>query len=114
MRIYRNISEIDNTKKSVVTVGTFDGFHLGHQSILEQIKQIAADNGLKSTIVTFDPHPRKVLGNSNGGISILTTLEEKSLGCICKTGSATITEVVMTRMSKAILLYSAITAARGR
>jgi len=77
MRIYRNISEIDNTKKSVVTVGTFDGFHLGHQSILEQIKQIAADNGLKSTIVTFDPHPRKVLGNSNGGISILTTLEEK-------------------------------------
>lgn len=77
MRIYRDISEIDNAKKSVVTVGTFDGFHLGHQSILEQIKRIAADKGLQSTIVTFDPHPRKVLGNSNGGISILTTLEEK-------------------------------------
>lgn len=77
MRIYRDIAEIDNTEKSVVTVGTFDGFHLGHQSILEQIKQIAANNGLKSTIITFEPHPRKVLGNSNGGINILTTLEEK-------------------------------------
>lgn len=77
MRIYRDITEIDRTEKSVVTVGTFDGFHLGHQSILEQIKQIAAGNGFKSTIVTFEPHPRKVLGNSNGGISILTTLEEK-------------------------------------
>lgn len=77
MRIYRDIAEIKGAEKSVVTVGTFDGFHLGHQSILEQIKEIAAGNGLKSTIVTFEPHPRKVLGNSNGGINILTTLDEK-------------------------------------
>ncbi len=62
----------------MATVGTFDGFHLGHQSILEKIKKIAAAKNLLSTIVTFDPHPKKVLGNNNAGdVSILTTTEEK-------------------------------------
>jgi riboflavin kinase/FMN adenylyltransferase len=78
MRIYRNIEEIERRKKSVLTVGTFDGLHLGHQSILDQIKKIAAEKNLFSTIVTFDPHPRKVLGNPHGGdINLLTTTREK-------------------------------------
>lgn len=77
MKVYRNISEIKTPGESVATVGTFDGFHLGHQSILEKIKQIAAAKNLLSTIVTFDPHPKKVLGNNAGEVSILTTTEEK-------------------------------------
>ena len=79
MKVYRNISDIEPGKKSVVTVGTFDGFHLGHQSILEKIEEIARQNpGLSTTIVTFDPHPKKVVGNKTGvDIKILTTTEEK-------------------------------------
>jgi riboflavin kinase/FMN adenylyltransferase len=78
MRIYRSISEIERKVKCVLTVGTFDGFHLGHQSILDQIKKIAKEKNLVSTIVTFDPHPRKVLGNPHGGnINLLTTTREK-------------------------------------
>jgi len=78
MKIYRDISEITEAAKSALTVGTFDGFHLGHQSILEKIKRIAAEKGLQSTIITFDPHPRRVLNNPNGGeVSILTTTAEK-------------------------------------
>lgn len=78
MKVYRDISEIEPHRKSVVSVGTFDGFHLGHQSILQKIKAIAATNRLISAIVTFDPHPKKVLGNNSAGdLSILTTTEEK-------------------------------------
>ena len=79
MKVYRNISEIDSGKKSVVTVGTFDGFHLGHQSILEKIRNIARQKpGLQTTIITFDPHPKKVVGNKAGAdIKILTTTKEK-------------------------------------
>lgn len=75
MQIFRAIADIRSVGASVVTVGTFDGVHLGHQAIIQQVKDFAANHSRQSTIVTFDPHPRKVLGK--GPVTILTTTAEK-------------------------------------
>jgi len=60
-------------------VGTFDGVHLGHQKIIETILASAKENNLKSTIVTFDPHPKEVISspNEDSRLELLTTLDEK-------------------------------------
>lgn len=75
------ISDIQNYRaigNSVLTVGTFDGIHLGHQKIIEQLKSIAANFDALSTLVTFEPHPQLVLKKSDRpGIKILTTRQEK-------------------------------------
>ena len=64
-------------KNSIITVGTFDGVHLGHRKIIESLSEIAAENSLRKTVVTFEPHPRIVLSDNNAGIKILTTTNEK-------------------------------------
>ncbi|GAB4510617.1 MAG: bifunctional riboflavin kinase/FAD synthetase [Allomuricauda sp.] len=60
----------------MVTIGTFDGVHLGHRKILERITNNAKNTGLKSTVLTFFPHPRMVL-QKDVDIKLLNTLEEK-------------------------------------
>ncbi|RMH87322.1 MAG: bifunctional riboflavin kinase/FAD synthetase [Calditrichaeota bacterium] len=78
MRVYCTLTDIEHPDPSAVTVGTFDGFHLGHQAIISRLKEVARGNGLSTTVVTFDPHPRKVVGNPhNHPIRLLTTTEEK-------------------------------------
>ena len=75
-------------RNPVVTVGSFDGVHSGHRKLLKIIADVAADRGGESVVVTFDPHPREVLGGSgrhgkqdsrpdSGVPRLLTTLEEK-------------------------------------
>lgn len=76
MKVYSDRSEIDNTRSSVVTVGSFDGLHLGHLKILETVKRVASETDAASFVVTFDPHPRSVLAQ-NSEVSILTSLDEK-------------------------------------
>ncbi len=76
MIVYSDRTEIDKTRGSVVTVGSFDGLHLGHLKILEKVKQVANGEDLASFVVTFDPHPRSVLAQ-NSEVSILTSLDEK-------------------------------------
>ena len=68
--------EIKRNDASVLTTGTFDGVHLGHQAILRYLVERAEAVGGKATVITFDPHPREVLGASH--IPILTTLEERA------------------------------------
>lgn len=62
---------------SVLTTGTFDGVHLGHQAILRYLAERAQAIGGTATVVTFDPHPREVLGG--GHVPILTTLNERAI-----------------------------------
>jgi riboflavin kinase/FMN adenylyltransferase len=76
MKVIKKNLEFESDSGTAVTVGSFDGVHRGHQAIFERLNSYTSDNNLLSTIVTFDPHPRKVLG-SGGQIKILTTLEEK-------------------------------------
>jgi riboflavin kinase / FMN adenylyltransferase len=63
---------------SVVTVGSFDGVHKGHRMIISRLVAIAEQRRLRSVVVTFEPHPRRVLkGSPAGPLGLLTTLEEK-------------------------------------
>jgi riboflavin kinase/FMN adenylyltransferase len=60
----------------VVTVGTFDGIHLGHQAVLRSVSEMARESGVTPVVVTFDPHPRVVV-TPNDYPMMLTTLDEK-------------------------------------
>ncbi len=64
-------------KKSVLTVGTFDGIHLGHREIIKELLSIAKERDLISSLLTFEPHPKTVVQESPHRIKLLTTLEEK-------------------------------------
>ncbi len=62
--------------RPVITIGTFDGVHLGHQAILDEVKKYASEAGSESMVITFEPHPRQVL-QPGGDLKILTPLEDK-------------------------------------
>ena len=78
MRIIKDLSEIQRDAKSVMTLGTFDGLHLGHQQIVESVIQKSRQSGGRSFLLTFDPHPRKVIPGRND-VKILSTLDEKAV-----------------------------------
>ena len=78
MQIIRDTSAI-NPEPSVATIGFFDGVHAGHRYLIQQVKEIAAAKGLRSALVTFPVHPRKVM-NTNYRPELLTTPEEKIEG----------------------------------
>lgn len=61
---------------TVITLGSFDGLHLGHQNLLKETKDLAKKLGVRPLVVTFDPHPRQVL-QPESSFKLLTTLEEK-------------------------------------
>jgi riboflavin kinase/FMN adenylyltransferase len=77
MRIFEGIESLGEIKNPVVTIGTFDGVHLGHQKIIEQLNLEAAKNGGESVLLTFDPHPRIVLFPENHNVKLIQTLDEK-------------------------------------
>jgi riboflavin kinase/FMN adenylyltransferase len=77
MRIYYHIDQLPFFHKAVVTIGTFDGVHTGHAQILEQLREEAARIGGETVIVTFFPHPRKVVRGGTADVKLLNTLEEK-------------------------------------
>jgi len=60
-----------------VTIGTFDGVHLGHQKILSRLQQLKQRHGLKTVVLTFEPHPRKILDPDNKDLKLLTLIDEK-------------------------------------
>jgi riboflavin kinase/FMN adenylyltransferase len=76
MLVYRNTDHLPDFRNAVLTIGTFDGVHSGHQKILSQLKKRAAEVNGETVIVTFDPHPRTII-NASSGIRIINTLEEK-------------------------------------
>ena len=77
MKVFRNIIEARNIPHAVVTIGTFDGVHLGHQAIFNKMKGIAQSIGGQTVVVTFYPHPRQVLNIDSSHLRFLTTPEEK-------------------------------------
>ena len=77
MRVYKGLENLPSFKKPVITIGSFDGVHLGHRKIIEQIIAKANEVNGESVIITFNPHPRLVLHNETKGVSLLSTLDEK-------------------------------------
>lgn len=78
MRIYYSLDDFAPIKNAVVTSGTFDGVHLGHQKILNRLKEIAGKHAGETVVITFWPHPRLILKPEEDSLRLLNTFEEKA------------------------------------
>ena len=78
MKIYHNINEFKAIKNAVVTIGTFDGVHLGHRKIIERLKELADECGGETVILTFFPHPRMILHPEDESLKLINTIHEKA------------------------------------
>src|SRR5579863_7399027 len=78
MKIYHHIDEFVPVNNAVVTIGTFDGVHLGHRKIIERLRQIARDTGGETVILTFFPHPRMIIHPEDQNLKMINTMEEKA------------------------------------
>lgn len=77
MQVHRDLQQLPDFRNAVITIGTFDGVHTGHQYILQQLQEAAEACHGETVIITFDPHPREVLATQNKTVHLLTTLDEK-------------------------------------
>jgi riboflavin kinase/FMN adenylyltransferase len=77
LEIIHSLSNYHHTEKTVVTIGTFDGVHIGHQKIIEQLVETSKRLGRKSALLTFFPHPRMVL-QKNAPIELINTIDERA------------------------------------
>ncbi len=77
MKVFHSLDQLPEFKDTVFTQGTFDGVHLGHQQILEQLTDMARQTGGETVVLTFWPHPRLFLFPDDNQLKLLQTLEEK-------------------------------------
>ena len=77
LKVYKNLEEFTQVKNLVATVGTFDGVHVGHQEIIEKLKEVAKQTDGETLLLTFFPHPRMVLFPDDDSLKLINTLEEK-------------------------------------
>ena len=78
MKIYHGIEDFTKLNFAVVTSGTFDGVHVGHQKIFSRLREIASRHKGESVVITFWPHPRLVLHPEDDSLKVLNTFEEKA------------------------------------
>ncbi len=76
MNVFHSVASFQSTKKTIVTLGTFDGMHIGHQAILNKLKLQKKKYGYETLVLTFFPHPRMVL-KTDHQISLLNTIDER-------------------------------------
>jgi riboflavin kinase/FMN adenylyltransferase len=76
MLVYRNTDLLPRFRNAVLTIGTFDGVHTGHQQLIAQMKKRAIEVGGETVIITFDPHPRTII-NAASGIRLINAPDEK-------------------------------------
>lgn len=77
MKIFNSIDSFHSNKKTIVTIGTFDGVHVGHQKIIERLVENAKNRNAESAILTFFPHPRMILQDQTE-IRLLNTIDERT------------------------------------
>ena len=78
MKIYTDLKDF-SALNPVVTIGTFDGVHLGHKKVIRRLQELAHKVNGETVIFTFYPHPRLVLNSENNGLRLINTLEEKKV-----------------------------------
>ena len=88
MKIYHSIDEFVPLKNAVVTIGTFDGVHIGHRKIISGIKELAESTGGETVLLTFFPHPRMILHPEDESLKLINTINEKAelLGLLQRQG----------------------------
>lgn len=78
MRVYRSFGEVNYDKNTILTVGSFDGVHKGHQTILKTLVEESSNLGLRNLVMTFNPHPQQVIRRKDKGpIELLSTINER-------------------------------------
>lgn len=77
MIVHRGLDDISPLTNAIVTSGTFDGVHRGHQKILSRLTEVAQTSSGESVLITYWPHPRTVVSNDSQDLKLLTTLDEK-------------------------------------
>ncbi|BAV05678.1 riboflavin kinase / FMN adenylyltransferase [Filimonas lacunae] len=77
MQVHKDITNLPAFKNAVITIGTFDGVHTGHQQIIAQLKEEAAKVNGETVIITFHPHPRIVVKHNASAVQLLNSLDEK-------------------------------------
>lgn len=77
MRVHRDLENLPAFQNAVITIGSFDGLHIGHQKILRKVKDLAIANGGESIAITFHPHPRQIVYPKDTSLKLITTTEEK-------------------------------------
>lgn len=77
MQVHRDIDNLPKFNNAVITIGTFDGVHVGHRQIINNLKSEALKINGESVIITFHPHPRKVISSAILGVRLINTLDEK-------------------------------------
>lgn len=78
MNIYNHIDDFKKIHNAVVTIGTFDGVHIGHQKIISRLQEVAHKIGGETVILTFFPHPRMILHPDDLNIKLISTMNEKA------------------------------------
>ncbi len=78
MQVHPDINALPLFRNAVITIGTFDGVHTGHRQVIEKLKQEAAAVNGESILITFHPHPRKIISSTILGVRLINTPEEKS------------------------------------
>ncbi len=77
MNVYHDLNDLPAFTNAVITIGSFDGVHKGHQRILEQIKTLSKAKNGESVVITFHPHPRLVIYPDDPSLQLITSIEEK-------------------------------------
>jgi riboflavin kinase / FMN adenylyltransferase len=77
LKIYRNIEDFPKIEFPVVTIGTFDGVHVGHQQIIKRMIEVAKKNNGETVLVTFSPHPRLVIHADSQNLKVINTQDRK-------------------------------------
>lgn len=77
MKVHYDIEQLPEFRNAIITIGTFDGVHMGHRQIIDKLKAEAKVNDGETVIITFHPHPRKVVSSAILGIRLINTLSER-------------------------------------
>ncbi|MDW8229142.1 MAG: bifunctional riboflavin kinase/FAD synthetase [Saprospiraceae bacterium] len=77
MQVFSNLEQLPSLANAVLTIGSFDGVHIGHRHILQQVRRLAQERGGPSVVLTFEPHPRTVLHPDDASFRLITSVSEK-------------------------------------
>ena len=77
MQIHHDIENLPPFRNAIITIGTFDGVHIGHRKVIDRLKEEAKKVYGETVIITFHPHPRKIVSSAILGVRLINTLDEK-------------------------------------